>query len=247
MKLKGSLLFTVLLLAMPALAGADMLSLTVGGGIWKESPSGTITNVTPGDDVIDVEKEFFWKEEDQSYFFITFEHPVPLIPNVRLMKNKLDHSGSGPVSYTFNGQTFTGNVTNSFNIDQTDLTLYYEILDNVVSLDLGLNIKKNDVDYVVTDNSGNTTTDSISNTIPMLYGLVGVTPYPGLTFSAEGSIIAYSGSSYSDLTAKVSYTSNYFIGGELGYRVQKLELDDVSDYTSNLEFKGPFAGLYLKF
>ena len=83
--------------------------------------------------------------------------------------------------------------------------------------------------------------------VPMIYGLIGGSPWPGLMLSAEGNYIAYSGSTISDFNAKISYTTDYFVGFEAGYRVQTIELDDVDDTDADLEFKGPFVGAYLKF
>jgi len=237
-------------LTLTGLAQADTLSVSFGGGVWKESPSGSLRNVTTGDLIgADVESNLFWKEENQGYYFITLEHPVPLIPNLRIMSTNLDHNGSGSSSFTLNGKTYSADITNELTLDQTDVTVYWEILDNVVSLDLGLNVKLVDISYSITDvnDSTNNTNDQFDGALPMLYGLVGVSPYPGLIFSAEGSYVGYSGNRITDFTAKVAYTTDYFFGIEAGYRALKLKLDDVSDYSSDLTFDGPFAGLYLKF
>ena len=81
----------------------------------------------------------------------------------------------------------------------------------------------------------------------MLYVLVGTSPWPELIISGELSYMAFDGSSVSDFTAKVAYTTNFFVGFEAGYRVQSFEFDDISDTDANLDFDGVFAGAYLKF
>ena len=48
-------------------------------------------------------KAIYWDEESRGYLFATLEHPIPLLPNVRLMHTSLDHSGSGNTSFTFDG------------------------------------------------------------------------------------------------------------------------------------------------
>jgi len=45
----------------------------------------------------------------------------------------------------------------------------------------------------------------------------------------------------------VSYTTNFFVGVEAGYRKQQYTFDDVSGTDSDLSFDGVFAGAYLKF
>ena len=226
-------------------ANADTLSVSAGGGSWSESPSGNIQDtIDPAD--VDVMDQLFWDDESQGYYFVTLEHPVPILPNVRLMHTSLDQSGSGNASFVFDGVAFSGNVSNDFSIETTDIIAYYEVLDNVVSLDLGLNIRSLDIDYTITG-GGESTSDSFSETVPMLYAMVGTSPWPGLTISGELSYIGYSGSSYSDFTAKIAYTTDFFVGVEAGYRSQSIELDDVSDTDANLDFDGMFVGAYLKF
>ncbi len=234
------------LAVLPAIASADVLSIAIGAGVWNETPDGGIRKITETTDV-SVKDDLFWTEESQGYLFATLEHPVPLLPNVRLNYVKLDHTGSGTTAFDFEGVSFSGTVANEFSIEQTDLVLYYEVLDNVVSLDLGLNVRLLDISYSIVDEFANATSGSVSAPVPMLYGLVGATPWPGVLISAEGSFISYSGNTLSDFNAKIAYTTDFFVGFEAGYRTQTIELDDVDDTIANLDFKGPFIGAYLKF
>lgn len=236
-----------LLAAMPVMAAADVLSFTIGGGIWNETPEGNIIQPsgapTPS---VDVKNQLFWSEESQGYLFATLEHPVPILPNVRLMYTSLDHAGSGNTSFDFDGVTYSGNVANDFTIEQTDLLFYYEVLDNVVSLDLGLNVRLLDISFTINDGISNTS-ESVSAPVPMIYGMVGGSPWPGVLLSAEANYMTLSGSTISDFNAKISYTTDFFVGVEAGYRTQTIELDDIDDTDANLDFKGPFIGAYVKF
>lgn len=243
MKLKQLACLTAL--SIPFSAHADFLSISVGGGAWNDLANGHFQHTN--DPAVDVNDNLFWGNESQGYLFATFEHFVPLIPNFRLMYTSINHTGSGNTSFTFDGQTYAGNVSNDFDIQTTDLTAYYEVLDNIVSLDIGLTIRQLKVDYTISDDSGNATTDTIDETLPMLYALVGASPYPGLIISGELSYIAFDGSSMSDFIAKIAYTTDFFIGFEGGYRKQNFEFYDVSDTNSNLNFDGVFVGAYLKF
>ncbi len=96
MKLKQ--LVCLATLATPFTVNADFLSISAGGGIWNETPDGNIQktiDAVNGDTKVDIKDNLFWEEETQGYFFITVEHPVPVIPNVKLMSTKLDQSGQG--------------------------------------------------------------------------------------------------------------------------------------------------------
>ena len=235
------------MLSVPAITMADTLSVAIGGGMWKEDPSGYFTNASTPDN-IDVKQDLYWQEEDQTYLFATLEHPIPILPNVRILMTNLEHSGSGTASFTINGETFSGDVSSTGSFDQTDITAYWEVLENVVSLDLGLTAKLLDFSYSIDSSLGSgPTSDSFSATIPMLYGMVGVSPIPGLFLGVEGNIISYDGSDLTDFVAKVSYTTDFFIGVEGGFRSQSYTIDDIDGYSGKLDFEGPFLGAYLKF
>ena len=236
-------------MAAPLGAQADFIGASIGGGMWNASPSGTIQKTNnPGESELDIDNDLYWGSNNNVYAFATLEHPVPILPNVRLMYTRISQDGEGPANFTFDGISYTGNVKNDFTIATTDLLFYYEILDNVVSVDLGLNIRNLSVDYTITETGSSTTSsDSSSQTIPMLYGMVGASPIPDLLISGELSYIAYSGSTISDFTAKVSYTTSFFVGVEAGYRKQQYTFDDVNDTNADLSFDGVFAGAYVKF
>ncbi len=244
-------LFCLAALSASFTAHADTLAISAGAGIWNTSPTGSFQK--KGDPTaVDVKDDLFWSDETQGYFYATLEHPVPIIPNVKIMATKIDQSGNGNTSFIFDGTAYSGNVTNDFSIKTVDLIGYYEILDNVVSLDIGLNIRSLKVDYTITGTDpvtsiSVTTTDSVSETIPMLYALVGASPIPDLIISGELSYITYAGSTISDFTAKVAYTTNFFVGFEAGYRKQTYKFDDVSGTDADMGFDGVFAGAYLKF
>ena len=235
-------------LTTPFTAHADFLSFSVGGGAWHTDPQGDFRK--DGDPTgIDVDKELFWDKKTEGYVFAVFEHPVPALPNVKLAYTKISQSGEGDSDYEFDGEEYLGNVKNNFSVKSYDLIAYYEVLDNIVSLDLGLDIRYVDADYNVRETAinGLSSKDNLKTVVPMAYALIGATPYPGLRLSAEISYITYSGSDVSDMNAKIAYTTDYYVGFEAGYRKQNYNFDDVSNTHSNLSFEGPFGGAYVKF
>ena len=223
---------------------ADTLSISAGVGGWGQASDGNFQKHTDPA-AVDLNDNLFWQDETQTYAFVTFEHFVPIVPNVRLMHTSLDQSGSGDTDFVFDGQNFSGQVSNDFSFETLDLLAYYEVLDNVVSLDLGLNIRNIKIDYTIVN--GGPVNDSVDETIPMLYAMVGVSPLPDLIISAETSYISFDGSTMTDFIARVAYTTSYFVGVEAGYRSLTIELDDVSETDADMTFDGLFAGAYLKF
>ncbi len=233
-------------------AQADFIGLQIGGGGWNHDPSGDFRYKSGGSSAsADLKNDLHMTDKTEGYYYISFEHPVPLLPNVRLMGTKLENGGSGQLSkeIVFDGVTYpvTDNLTSTLNLNQTDLTLYWELLDNVVSFDFGLNLKKLDGKATIIGDTTGTTTATFSQTIPMLYLMAGVSPMEGLFIGAEGSMVKYSGSTISDFTAKISYTTSFLLGIEGGYRKQVYTLDDLDDAYADMEFSGPFLGAYLKF
>lgn len=159
------------------------------------------------------------------------EHPVPILPNLRA---------------DFTPETsFTGTDsiagTNTVKFSQIDTTLYYELLDNVVDLDIGLTGK-----YVKGDVSG-TVNQSFNVIIPMVYVAAGVKiPALPVRLDADLKYVGYSGNSVSDMRIKAAW--NVFAGLEAvaGYRYESLKLDE-NDIYSTLKIQGPFIGVGYRF
>lgn len=240
------LFITIIIAALPTVAAADFLGFSAGGGLWNASPEGGFRRTSDPAEV-DVENNLLWGTESHGYLSASFEHFVPLIPNARISHTSLQYSGSGASSFVFDGTTYSGNIVNDLTVDQTDLLLYWELLDNIVSFDFGLNARILNIDYSIRDDMGNSITDSASQTVPMLYAMVGASPWFGILLSAEAYYISAAGNELSDYSAKISYTTDFLVGFEAGYRSEKIVLDDVDNTVSNLTFKGPFLGAYLKF
>jgi outer membrane protein len=231
---------------LPAVAMADFLGLSVGGGVWNTSPEGGFRRA--GDpSLVDVKDNLLWDTESRGYVTASFEHFVPLLPNIRVNIMSLDNSGNGNSSFTFHGDTYTGVIDNKMTVEQSDLLLYWELLDNIVSLDFGIDARALNIDYSIRDNNGHSISDTASQVVPMLYLMVGASPWFGIQLSAEAYYISAAGNELSDYSAKISYTTDYLVGFEAGYRSEKIVLDDVDNFFANMTFKGPFLGAYLKF
>ena len=131
-----SLLIVAITLS-PLTAAADIVGLTIGGGSWQASPEGSI-----GRSDIDLESTLNLDEQNNQFVFVALEHPVPLLPNIRLQHSEMDWTGSALVTAgtDLNGNPFVSDeqVEVSLDLSHTDATLYYEVLDNVVDLDLGI-------------------------------------------------------------------------------------------------------------
>ena len=246
-------LIPVLFMAVPTCAAADVLGVRAGANYWNYDISGTARYQTrDSSNDIDINNDLGYDDGSSGYYYISLEHPLPFLPNVRLSYTNIDEDASGRLSRTvlFGNTTFFINedVSSQFELKQTDVTLYYELLDNVVSLDLGLNGKYIDSKARITGSLSGTENTDISGWVPMAYAGAGADlPLTGLGVSADGSYVKYEGSSFYDFSVRASYTTPWHLGVDVGYRKIKLDLDDFDDSFTDVEFDGPYAGAYLTF
>lgn len=122
------------------------------------------------------QQNFEFDDKNLSSFYIKLEHPVPLLPNIKLQRNSLTSDGTTTLNRTFefDNQVFAvgTDVAQDLDLSNIDATFYYEILDNdLVSLDLGVTAKYIDGDITVAS-QGQSATQDLSAVIPMgyLYG-----------------------------------------------------------------------------
>ena len=237
------------LLFLPSIASAELV--IINGNSWDYAIEGKIQDDSSVLSEVDLKTDLNLKDDKESFFVAYIEHPIPILPNIRLGSTSLTLKGSGDASksFTYNGTTYTGtaDVTTNLNLDHTEIALYWRVLDNVVGFDLGLNAKFFDGGIEITSSEGNVS-DTFDETIPMLYaGLQFELPY-GLRLTGDMSYISYDGSSFTDTLVKLSYTSDFALGVDVGYRSFVIDYEDTTanEYV-DIDISGPFVGLHLAF
>lgn len=154
------------LMALPASSYADFIGIHGQIGVWNAAFNGETAALEDklkrdaSNLAIPTFKERGFEEDNQNVAWVAFEHPLPFLPNVRLAY--LDALSTGissepivlevfTVTGTLNGvegvtTTFLDESRLQTTMDLTsfDGTLYWEVLDNWVNLDLGLTIRKLD-------------------------------------------------------------------------------------------------------
>jgi len=221
-----------------------------GAYTWQADYTGDITD-TNADQTVDLEDDLGFSDEDTNVFYIAIEHPVPILPNVRLQQTTLNQSAHGRLTRDFtldDVDFFTDQaVAAKLDLTHTDLTLYYEILDNWVNLDVGLTARKFDGKIAMVSANANASVD-IDQTLPMLYIAAQFDlPLTGLSAAIDGNAIAYSGNSLIDINGFIQYELPIGLGVRGGYRRFTLELDDVNDINSDLTLDGYYAALTFHF
>jgi outer membrane protein len=209
--------------------------------------------------------DFNFEDEAKSNFYVAFEHPVPLIPNIKLQRTEMDTAGAATLdaNFAFGGELFSvsADVATDVQLTAIDVILYYELFDNdLVSFDFGINAKYIDGEFLVTDKdvSSQVGREEFSGAVPMLYSRLAVgVPFTGFGAYVEGSYLSFDDNTLSDYQAVITYSlmENFALDVtvQLGYRVVAIELEDIGDLKelnniySDLEFKGPFAGIEVHF
>ena len=229
---------------------ADTLGLTVGAFAWQQDFSGDIQSGDTGD-VISIDKTLGYDDDETNgFFYAALEHPIPFIPNVMLARTEIDASATETSSFTFDGIDFNGTIDSSTDLSHTDLTLYYEILDNWVSLDIGLTVRTFDEGFEITGDTNLGTDKSdleVDETIPMFYvGTKFELPLSGLYVSAGGNWVSYDDDELLDYKVALGYETDIGLGIEAGFRSFEIDYEDDDEFADTTT-DGAYAGIFYHF
>lgn len=210
--MKKTLLATSLAAAMLAAVPtqADTLGFEVGAALWQADLDGSYLD--KGDNVI---------------IYGAFEHPIPVLPNIRIQQNNVENEKG---DYTYD---------TSF----TDFLLYYEVLDNVVELDLGFGARK----YHGEDKG--TVHADIDPTLAAAYGRAQFNlPVTGLSLGLAATLAADSDSDATDIDAYVRWESGIGLGVSGGYRTLDSALIIGNDKdTTDVKLDGAYISAFYHF
>lgn len=246
---KLTLAATLAFLSVPAVQADTVLGIYAGAGSWNADYSGTAGEPST------TLKDLGFKDSSNNYYYVALEHPIPLIPNILLERTIISSEQSSMISRSFSldGNNFTAGdtITSDFDLSHTDATLYYEILDNWVNLDLGITVREFD-GYVKARSTAfpaNNANVKLDDALPMVYGKVQFDlPFSGFSAAGDVKYITFDGDKISDITVKLSYLfdSVLDVGAEVGYRQLSLTLDD-DDLRADTDLKGPYAAVIAHF
>ncbi|WP_405599039.1 MULTISPECIES: TIGR04219 family outer membrane beta-barrel protein [unclassified Pseudoalteromonas] len=240
----------------PAAQADTLLGLYAGVDGWKSDSDGQFSYKG------NQPQDFKFKDETFVSYYIALEHPVPVVPNFKFKYTELELNGSAVLTdtFSFNGSDYVvGTAVNSVNdLTHIDYIFYYEIFDNdLISIDLGLNVKQFDGDMIVTGTTqtgGANFTENVdfSGFVPLAYGRAEAgLPFTGLSMFVEGSFLAIDDSKVQDYQVGVAWelldNLAVDVAVKAGYRSMTLELDDVDDINTNIDASGPFLGVQVHF
>ncbi|MCC3750408.1 MAG: TIGR04219 family outer membrane beta-barrel protein [Halorhodospira halophila] len=207
-------------------ATGGIMGISGGANLWFHDPEGEILGEDVEGDGIDLDSDRDWN------LWFEWDHILPGVPSVRLERTQLEQDGTG---------------STVVNLDHTDLTLFWSPLPlPMVDIDVGVTARHFDGE-VRTPQAQLDPDTSLSGTLPMFFGRVGV-DIPGSRIGFEGSLqtLPVGDHSITDFRAHLVYR-RWYTGAMLGYREFSVDMDDFSDVTLDVDFSGPYAGAFLRF
>lgn len=161
------------------------------------------------------------------------QHRLSLVPNTRIRSSGADALARGGTRFTV-GENFDRQAQPR----RSDVILYYSILDNLASVDVGV-----DARYI-----DGTETAQPHGWLPLLHAGVGFTlPSSGLSLGAGGAYLDHQGQPLYDITLHASYSASRLLEAGLGYRHRKLGRDSDPAHSADAVFSGPYAGIFIGF
>lgn len=245
-------LITLVGLTMAGAAQADTAGIEVGGYRWSPDYTGVLASdgsTLPGTN-IDVENDLGFGSDDHNIIWASLEHPVPFLPNFKIVSSDLATSATSTtgVTFDFNGISYNEQVATTIDFSNVEYTFYYELLDNWINLDAGLTIRQYDgMVEIVGLTTAQSAMEELDFTLPLLYikGRIDL-PLTGFFIDGDINIISYDGDKVSDVTFGVGYESDIGLGAKAGYRTFTLEVDE-DGFTSDLDFKGAYISAFFHF
>jgi outer membrane protein len=247
--MKKLLAIAIVAAATPMMAQADLLfTAKAGVSSWNADATGDVDgDVDVGKDGLNLDSE------NNNVLFVAFEHPLPLLPNIKIMKTDLDLTGEGTADYKFSGISFEGDTSSQFDLSHTDLTLYWGVPLPIPYLDINFGLTTRQFDGVVTVegtdvfNSTEKRSEDLDFILPMGYLNVEVATPFGVYARADLNAISYGGNGITDTSIALGYTLPIplvDVNLEAGRRAISVKTDeDMTDVETDIDLAGMFFGV----
>ena len=251
--MKKILTAAALAATLPQAASAlPLVDLYAGAYYWDQTVSGDVGTSVKAD----LEADLNLDAGGQNVMYVAFEHPVPLIPNVKIKSTAMESDGTGSLDagFALGGTAPAGapaaSVASKLDLTHTDYTFYWSLPLPIVTFDFGLTARQFDGSMAM---SGDYVASApLDVTVPMGYVKAGVDiPLTGLSLGADINTISYGDTGITDFDANMTYVLPLIplldVGISAGYRSFDLEInpDDFGGSSSDLSAKAKVAGPYL--
>ncbi len=257
---------SILLFAGSSKAG-PLIDFEISVGAIQQKPSGYASYKPLSDirDRIDLKNDARIEDKTQPWARLKFEHPIPIIPNIKLAYMPVKFEGSGRLTQDIRWGDFTFQANTDFNLsvklDRVDATLYYNLpfiktaTAGKLDIEFGLNVRtitfEGKLDGTTTAPGNPRVSESASITLPIPMGHLAaeIKPINQLSLLGEVNYIGYSKNAYYDYRAGLRLSPvraplKPFV--EVGYRSEKLKIDE-KDVKTDIKMGGAYALVGIKF
>jgi len=256
---------SIFLLAGSSKAG-PLIDFEISIGAIQQKPSGYVSYKPASEinDRIDLKNDARLGDKTQPWVKLKLEHPIPVIPNIKLAYMPMKFDGSGVLTRDINwgGRTYQANAdfNLSVKLDRVDTTLYYNLpfiktaTAGKLDVEFGLNVRTimfgATLSGTTVDNEIVSESASITFPIPMGHLAVEIRPINLVSLVGELNYIGYKNNAYYDyvaglrLSPPVRTPLKPFV--EVGYRYEKLKIDE-QDVKTDLKVKGLYGLVGVRF
>lgn len=222
--------------AAPMMAQADLLfTVEAGASMWNAEATGTVESSSTPVSSFDLEKDLGIDSESNNILFASFEHPIPVLPNIKIMKTDLDLSG---------------NDDSQIDLSHTDLTMYWGLPLPIPYVDINFGLTARQFDGGIVYNTSvvsGVIDEKLDFTMPMGYLNVDIgTPF-GIYARANLNALSFDGNGVTDTEIALGYTLPIplvDVNLEAGHRGLSITTDkDTVDVDTDIDVAGMFFGL----
>jgi outer membrane protein len=258
---------SIFLLAGSSKAG-PLIDFEASIGLIQQKPRGYLSYEAESDaDRIDVKNDANLGDKTKSWVKLKLEHPIPIIPNIKLAYMPMKFDGSGRLEREIKWGDYTYQANADFNLsvklDRVDTTLYYNFpfiktaTAGKLDVEFGLNVRTIMFDGKLSgreSGSGRSISESKSITLPIPMGHLAaeIRPINQVSLVGELNYISYSKNTYYDYAVGLRLNSHGFVKTtlkhfvEIGYRYEKFKIDE-EGVKADLKVKGLYGLVGVRF
>ncbi len=190
-------------------------------------------------------------EDNSITFALTLENRYSWMPNLKVQRTKFDIHLSTRLNsnITFNGNYFSSGdqLESRINFKHTGYNLYYEILNNDISFDLGITVMKFG-GKIQMQSAQLSSVVKLREFVPSGYAKLRYEiPLTSIYMGTEGSMLSMGNNSVTDYIAHIGYENETGLVLEVGYHHFSADWNDFSSSGGDLRINSYYASVDFNF
>ena len=231
----------------PTISADTLLGIYLDYSRWTAESSGQIASLQAPINL----DEIITDDDDGTVLSFKLEHPLPGLPNIGLSRTTITAGDTVSLGTTqgYANAVFTSATILNTEIDSMheEVQLYYELLDNWVSLDLGINLIHVD-DQIRLSSPDTLATSRVDEYLAGIYAMAAF-EIPTTNLYVKGSLTR---ADMSDVELNryllgLGWESDWGLGFELGYRNRSVEWQNIQLADGSWDLDGYYASVRYHF